>query len=475
MIQENSLLIIVDPFKHLEPEDFARFPDHEKECYEFAKNNIFPMSVNFKNVVVATWGEREIYSFFQNYKRVYRLDEIENIENYEDIYFCGFHYGRCILNMPIGVRAMLLQGKRCNVLETFSMLFPADSLEACREKTKNEGALICKSAFSFINDGIDLKSYDGSCLDVYIYRLKFDQTLTPEKWPKNLKKIVLDFSLESCFRFLEKNSKERSNLFFSLLPEVEIILRTCDTNIRYVENILKKIPNLKKRVTKLELYPLFSLYRVGNKKKECRKEYKNFRYNKINKAFIFLNRTTNYSRNLLFQKILYREDIKKSTYTSWLNRYNSYSIYDGTLKLDDDTADKVQHFFPKEYTKALCDIYCETNAVEGGFDPPMITEKTWRPLLCGHLFLGFGYQNMYSYLQTLGFKLYDEVLDYTFDEISCIDSRMDAYFNSIDNFFISFNSVGPEEIFKKVNKKISFNKAHAQELAKHALNYRITK
>ena len=33
MIQENSLLIIVDPFKHLEPEDFARFPDHEKDGF----------------------------------------------------------------------------------------------------------------------------------------------------------------------------------------------------------------------------------------------------------------------------------------------------------------------------------------------------------------------------------------------------------------------------------------------------------
>lgn len=320
--------------------------------------------------------------------------------------------------------------------------------------------------FNFVNNGIEIKKFDNDKLEVFIHNVKFDYELKPEVWPSDINEIVLDFSLESIFRFLENNSLEQCNTFFSKLPDLCVTLRTSDMRQEYVREQLKKIKTLNEKVNYIELNPHYHLNRVGFNKKECRIRYIDFSYNDhITKKFIFLNRSVNYARSLLLNKILKNDDLMEDSYISWLNRFNSKSPIKEKLVLDDRLADHLQHFYPQQYRDALVDIFCETNAVERGFDPPMITEKTWRPLLAGHIFLGFGYQGLYSYLESCGFKIYHEIFNYSFDTINSLDERLEAYFQCLEEFYLNYKNVDNRKLYTSLREKINHNKNVALALA----------
>lgn len=96
-----------------------------------------------------------------------------------------------------------------------------------------------------------------------------------------------------------------------------------------------------------------------------------------------------------------------------------------TLDLDRDTIEKdiAQEKPPKEYNRAFYDI-----ALESISDDRIVfyTEKTWKNILRKKLFLPFGGQNFCSGLVDLGFRLYDELFDYTYDALP-YGPRIDAF------------------------------------------------
>ncbi len=137
-----KVLIVVDPFWNLEHEDFQRFPNLEWECRQFVEKKIANLLSKFENIVVATWGERPIHPLLESYDRFTDRSEFEKkFEDFE-LYYCGFHYGRCVLNMPMGVVAMKNQFYKCFVLHEYTMIFPADSLANVVKLTEDAGATI---------------------------------------------------------------------------------------------------------------------------------------------------------------------------------------------------------------------------------------------------------------------------------------------------------------------------------------------
>jgi hypothetical protein len=116
--------------------------------------------------------------------------------------------------------------------------------------------------------------------------------------------------------------------------------------------------------------------------------------------------------------------------------------------------DRISHSY--YLNNSLIDIGVETVPEKYQF----FTEKTWKPYLVGKVSLFFNCQSYYAILKNLGFELYDEIFDYSFDTIIDIDERLSAYFNEIKRI----SEIPLEELQTKIlgiEDKILRNRNHA--------------
>jgi len=119
-----------------------------------------------------------------------------------------------------------------------------------------------------------------------------------------------------------------------------------------------------------------------------------------------------------------------------------------------------QELVPLEYYQSNCDLVLEST-----IDTLFITEKTWKPIVFKKPFLVWGGQGLHAKLKDLGFELYDELFDYSFDG-GVFDPnwrRLGRLCESIKPYM----QMEPD-IFKKkikiVKDKIEFNYKHYCEL-----------
>lgn len=112
---------------------------------------------------------------------------------------------------------------------------------------------------------------------------------------------------------------------------------------------------------------------------------------------------------------------------------------------------------PKDYFKSLIEVVLETTTIV-----PFITEKTIRPLVFGKPFIIAGHRHLHGYLRDLGFRLFENIIDYSFDEIEDEELRMIGIVKELkrltDNFTI-------EELYNATKQAVEFNKMKVQELA----------
>ena len=90
-----------------------------------------------------------------------------------------------------------------------------------------------------------------------------------------------------------------------------------------------------------------------------------------------------------------------------------------------------------------------------------LTEKTVKPLLHGQLFLVAGSVGFHKKLENLGFKLYDEIIDYSFDSLISYEDRVKGIIKNLQNLKKS----NWNEIYKKLEEKIKFNQQHLYDFA----------
>tara|TARA_B110001454_G_scaffold92881_1_gene88567 strand:+ start:548 stop:1741 length:1194 start_codon:yes stop_codon:yes gene_type:complete len=192
------------------------------------------------------------------------------------------------------------------------------------------------------------------------------------------------------------------------------------------------------------------------------------------KHFICMNASENHSRLKLLDN-LHETNVIDKCYWSWLRRHadedNDMVLQDisrgffdfrQTKELDltlgqlefEDNQDTVDNFY--YLTDSLIDIGVETDARY-----QFITEKTWKPLLYGKVSLFLQGENYHSdVLTSLGFELYDEIFDYSFDKISDEWYRFRAYCKELKRV----SEIPIEELQKKIisiEDKITRNRNHA--------------
>jgi hypothetical protein len=112
-LQQNALWIIVDPW-HKHPKVWKGCPNVD-EINAITANRIAAYLPEIKHVCIAMGDKLDnktlivaqqfmhLYNIqYKTMKLVYLMEK----NNLKDIVYCGFHYGRCIINKPIGAKIM---------------------------------------------------------------------------------------------------------------------------------------------------------------------------------------------------------------------------------------------------------------------------------------------------------------------------------------------------------------------------------
>ncbi len=181
------------------------------------------------------------------------------------------------------------------------------------------------------------------------------------------------------------------------------------------------------------------------------------------KIFTCLNQQPKVHRAILVD-YLYRYGLFDYGYISWLAGDShlighvagkSYKYRWWTpdyLYLDwspDSGHDFNQRILPlKEYKDSVFSIVNESD-----YNIIFLTEKTFIPILCKRAFIINGAPNINKFLKTMGFKLFDEVIDYSFDSIIDEDLRIETLCLEIKKL----TELDPIKLYRLLRPKIEHN------------------
>jgi hypothetical protein len=170
---------------------------------------------------------------------------------------------------------------------------------------------------------------------------------------------------------------------------------------------------------------------------------------KPQKLFITMNKAPKFHR-AMFMDLLYHNNMFDKGYLIFreLSNYPFKYWQQEVLLLDQKDSSVLfnQEVVPQEYTKALFQIVTESH--ENYF---FLTEKTAIPLLFQKPFLVVGDVNYHKTLESLGFVLYTELFDYSFDTIVDMEERYNCLINGIKDIDLNFN-------LDKIKDKLIHNK-----------------
>lgn len=114
-------------------------------------------------------------------------------------------------------------------------------------------------------------------------------------------------------------------------------------------------------------------------------------------------------------------------YSDIIDKKFHFGTQDTFTQIHRFNLDPVWH---ETYNNIAIEIVCETNIASGTF---FMTEKIFRPIYYGRLFLVIGSPDYERNLRELGFDTFDDILDKTYDtESSYI--RVDKVFNSLKKY-----------------------------------------
>lgn len=178
--------------------------------------------------------------------------------------------------------------------------------------------------------------------------------------------------------------------------------------------------------------------------------------------FLYLNNRPHMWRKLLIDSLSKHDLLNYSAY-SWHNTNdagvipNSYEFkyYDGATKTLDNryTTVKDQCYVPKECYESFFQLVSEST-----INLPFFTEKTFMPIIVGKPFLIAGCQGIHKILQSMGFKLYDEIFDYSFDKISDVEKRFEMIALEVKKITDT-----PLHDLKKYNNSLTLKILHNRE------------
>lgn len=117
-----------------------------------------------------------------------------------------------------------------------------------------------------------------------------------------------------------------------------------------------------------------------------------------------------------------------------------------------------QALLPEQYYNSFMQVVSET-AANGIF----LTEKTATPLIMGKPFLVVSERGFYKFLTDLGFQLYDELFDYSFDTVADRATRYSMLLENVVKISKLEKSQLPK-LYQTIKHKVEFNKSVAKKI-----------
>lgn len=220
---------------------------------------------------------------------------------------------------------------------------------------------------------------------------------------------------------------------------------------------------------KLEHWPTFYFHFTYNNFKHWNFDFDNhvIDRDKITHPFICLNHRGHDHRCHLIDNI-FKLHLEKKGIFSWHDTFDEsknfpFKWYNGVDKfhLKDDFIEKMDSYIiPKEYDNCFFDFVSEATD-----KTVFITEKTIKAILWKKPFAVFGAPGFHAFLQELGFELFEEIIDYSFDQELDTAKRAEMYTQQM------FNLIGKQrnypKLYKKLLPKIMHNYNQYYEVIKH--------
>lgn len=134
----------------------------------------------------------------------------------------------------------------------------------------------------------------------------------------------------------------------------------------------------------------------------------------IKYLFTLLNGRVRSHRVFLMDQ-LEKYDLLSENKFTWHSKYDSKMVFKfwnpQVTKLDGDHFQKSQYGYPNEMYQSLLELVSETS-----IDVPFISEKTYRPIVLKKPFIISGMRGVHKYLESLGYQLHRNIIDYSFDD-----------------------------------------------------------
>ena len=180
--------------------------------------------------------------------------------------------------------------------------------------------------------------------------------------------------------------------------------------------------------------------------------------NVINKHFTSMNGRAHPWR-CMFIDYMYKYNLFDKGYISWHNSENWQYPYDfkwwapKKLNFDKNWVNPSNGFYdmytvPIEFKDSLFSIISESN-----LQTIFVTEKTYLPIYHKRPFIIFGAPYIHQYLKSLGFMLFDEIIDYSFDSVDDDEKRCDMLMKEVAKLC----STNIEKLRKKSITKVEHN------------------
>jgi hypothetical protein len=190
--------------------------------------------------------------------------------------------------------------------------------------------------------------------------------------------------------------------------------------------------------------------------------YKNFntdRKNKIDNLYFNYNNQPRLHRCMLMDKLV-QNGLDTYGNSSWNMLTNEYDFKFWEQKItpinEKYTQGLVSEYYPFhiEFT-SLFGLTTETTLRK-----IFVSEKTFKLLLTQTPFLCLGAKNQNTILKKYGFKLYDELFDYSFDSDDLLENRINGVISNIQNI----KNKNYKELYDSIFDKLVYNRNRALEI-----------
>jgi hypothetical protein len=208
-------------------------------------------------------------------------------------------------------------------------------------------------------------------------------------------------------------------------------------------------------------WPTYLLHFVND---QIIRKFPNYNQELINKEFNYLfisyNNKNHYHRCILMD-LFSKNNLIKDGLISWRmtfpKNYDFKYWNEEILEIDQTKLDVCLN----EITNQTINSKCFVNIIAESYSTCLfVTEKTYRAIILEQPFLCFGAINQNRILEKYGFKLYDEIFDYSFDNLKNLEDRAQGIVNNL----LHIKTKNLNNLYEKIKEKIFFNKKRAMEI-----------